>query len=467
MGFRVRRYFQGLYVVLDALVFTLSFLLSYFLRYRTLVVQNDLFAHDYLLLCSIWFILLLIFLNKHKLYVTDRMLSAYRELSRTFRSVLYSAFSLVVFMYVFKIHGFSRVVFTLTILFCFIFMSLWRMGKRLLFRYLVSKGYRNLNVLIVGVGNSAEALVDELEGNPYLGLRVKGFLDDQVTGDTLGYKVLGSLSKLEKIVRSEFIDEIIVTIPSEREKVKIILHEAARLKKSVRVLADNYDFKFNEMDVYNLGVLPLLAYHETDPHGSHSFVKRIFDIISTGFGLILLSPLFLVIAMLIKLDSKGSVFYVSRRSGLKGKVFDFIKFRTMLVDAETQKEGLQDKNEVSGGKIFKIKDDPRITKVGKILRKYSLDELPQLFNVFIGDMSIVGPRPFPVEEFSEFDYFHMARAEIKPGITGLAQIRGRSDLSFYRWVKWDLWYINNWSFWLDLVILWRTLPVVIKGRGAY
>ena len=467
MRLKGRKFFQLFYVIIDALVFCASFMAAYYIRYHTFDVKTDAFWKEYQLLCSLWFILMVLFLNQHKLYVTDRMLSLTRECLRVLRSVLYSAFSLVIAMYVFKVHGFSRVVFSYCILFVFVMMFGWRFFKRIVFRHMVKGGYKNVNVLIIGAGAAAERLVDELAASPYLGIKIKGFLDDNVKDEVLGYPVFGALSRIEKTVRQEFIDEIIITIPSVRDKVKEILHAAQRLKKNVRVMADNYDFNFNRMDVYNLGVLPLLEYHSTPEHGAHSFVKRTFDVLVSGAGLILLSPLFLMIALLIKLDSRGPVFYVSKRSGLKGRVFDFIKFRTMIPDAELKKSDLQDRNEVQGGRIFKIKEDPRITHIGKFMRKFSIDELPQLLNVFCGDMSIVGPRPFPVAEFKEFDYYHMARAEIKPGITGLAQIRGRSDLSFYRWVRWDLWYINNWSFWLDMVILWRTIPAVLHGRGAY
>ena len=161
------------------------------------------------------------------------------------------------------------------------------------------------------------------------------------------------------------------------------------------------------------------------------------------------------------------MFYIHKRTGYKGRVFNFYKFRSMVKEADGLKPELLNKNESQGNIIFKIKQDPRITRVGKVLRKMSLDEFPQLINVLNGDMSLVGSRPFPVEESKKLDPSFLERFVIRPGITGLAQIRGRSDLPINRWVKWDLWYINNWSFWLDLKILFWTLPAVLKCRGAY
>jgi len=176
--------------------------------------------------------------------------------------------------------------------------------------------------------------------------------------------------------------------------------------------------------------------------------------------------LFALLAILIKLDSKGSVFYVSKRIGKKGKPFDFYKFRTMVVDAEKMLAQLRDKNETDGP-IFKMKNDPRITRIGRFLRRYSLDELPQLWNVLKGNMSIVGPRPPIPQEVKNYKEGQLKRLEIKPGITGLWQIRGRSDASFHRLIRWDIWYIRNWSLWLDLKIILKTIPAVLKGKGAY
>ncbi|MFA5276429.1 MAG: sugar transferase, partial [Candidatus Omnitrophota bacterium] len=168
----------------------------------------------------------------------------------------------------------------------------------------------------------------------------------------------------------------------------------------------------------------------------------------------------------VKLTNPGPVFFVSKRSGKKGMAFDMYKFRSMVKDAEKQRDALSDKSEVKGP-IFKIKQDPRLTRIGKILRKYSLDELPQLFNILKGDMSLVGPRPFPVAESNKIEYQHIPRLNIRPGVTGLAQVKGRSNLKFNQWMRWDIWYMENWSFGLDIRILLWTIPAVFKGKGAY
>jgi lipopolysaccharide/colanic/teichoic acid biosynthesis glycosyltransferase len=183
-------------------------------------------------------------------------------------------------------------------------------------------------------------------------------------------------------------------------------------------------------------------------------------------GLIVMAPVFALIALLIKLDSPGPVFYFSRRYGYGGRVIKMWKFRSMVADAEKKLDQLKPHNEVDGP-IFKIRKDPRITRLGSFLRKYSLDELPQIFNVFFGDMSLVGPRPLPLDQVQQEDLQQLKRLEVRPGITGLWQVRGRSDLTFKQLIKWDTWYVNNWSFTLDLEILFETIPVVLKGKGAY
>lgn len=195
--------------------------------------------------------------------------------------------------------------------------------------------------------------------------------------------------------------------------------------------------------------------------------KRIFDILASLILLVFLSLPMLAIAILIKLDSPGTIFYKQTRVGLKGKYFKVWKFRTMVKNASQLQKQLEAKNEISGGVLFKIKDDPRITKVGKILRRYSLDELPQLFNVLRGEMSLVGPRPLPIRDVEKFEPEHYFRHEVLPGITGLWQVSGRSDTDSENLFNLDFEYIQNWSLDLDFKILWRTVGVVLNSKGAY
>ena len=334
-------------------------------------------------------------------------------------------------------------------------------------RNLIKQGYYNINTLIVGAGRIGRLLVKELEKQPFLGLTAKGFLDDSKTGDIDGVAVLGKLSDFIDVCKRNFIDEVFITIPSEREQVAKIIQASKNMHLGIRVVPEKFEDALMEVTIAHLGVMPVLTYQERRIHRTEIFLKRCFDFIISSFAAIVLSPLFLLIAIAIKLDSPGPVFYRQKRMGMKGSFFYVYKFRSMVEGAEKLKESLEDMNEVRGGIIFKVKRDPRITRIGGFLRKYSLDELPQFFNVLFGQMSLVGPRPPLASEVEKYDIWHMDRLFIRPGMTGLSQIRGRSELSFHRWVRWDVWYANNWSFWLDLSILWRTIPTVLKGKGAY
>ena len=243
------------------------------------------------------------------------------------------------------------------------------------------------------------------------------------------------------------------------------MEDAKESSVAVRAVPQGFEFMAQDCARYNIGIIPILEY--SDIHVSkRQKVKRVFDFILSLGLLLCLSPVFIAIIILIKRDSPGPVFYYSKRYGRHGQMFNMYKFRSMVANADDLLAKLKDKNEVDGP-IFKIKKDPRVTKVGAFLRKYSLDELPQIINVIKGDMSLVGPRPFPIEQVEQEDYRQLKRLNIRPGITGLWQIRGRSDISFDKLLRWDIWYINNWSFSLDLYILVQTIPVVLKGKGAY
>nr|WP_211176425.1 sugar transferase [Brasilonema sp. UFV-L1] len=220
--------------------------------------------------------------------------------------------------------------------------------------------------------------------------------------------------------------------------------------------------------LWMIGEVPCMTIPAPIIAGSDFWVKRCFDLCCSIILLLILSPVYLLIALLIKLDSPGPIFFKQDRIGLHSKKFKIWKFRTMVADAEKMQKALETKNEIKDGVLFKLKNDPRITKIGKILRRYSLDELPQLFNVLLGQMSLVGPRPLPIRDVEKFQTAHFIRQEVLPGITGLWQVSGRSNIdNFENTVKLDISYIENWSLWLDLKILLKTVQVVLRKTGAY
>lgn len=456
-----------IYLFIDIAVISFSF---YAVRF--ILVPNDMVfsAADpkaFSLLFTFWTCVLIFMLNLYRLYYTERSLTIPEETTRVFKAVGYSAvlFALVVFAA--KADFFPRRAFALSVFTLFVNLSLWRAVKRMIVRYMVVHGYNNFNVLIVGAGKSGREVAEAIKANPYLGLRIAGFLDDYKESEAFGYKILGRIEDFTTVAKKYFIDEVVITIPSEKEAVLKLIKQVKSMHLGIRIVPEHYGLLLPVLDIGYLGVVPLLTYKERSRHPAELALKRLFDFTLALLLVILLSPLFVAIAILIKLDSPGPLFYVHRRMGCRGRPFNFYKFRSMVRNADALKSGLLDKNEVKDGIIFKIKKDPRITRVGSFLRKHSLDELPQLFNVLKGDMGLVGPRPFPWDESQKLGHNYITRLNIRPGITGLAQIRGRSDLSLYHWVKWDLWYLNNWSFGLDLKILWWTLPVIFRGEGAY
>lgn len=454
-----------IYFFVDIAFISLSFFWAFKLN-PDLVPRNLVDIRLYLLTYFFWGIALVLFLHNAQLYYTDRYISILREWLRVAKCVLLASVLTALFIFILKIDIFSRMVFVESSFLLLLTLSIWRVIKRLIVRYLIQGGYANYNVLIVGAGRIGLTLAEEIKAFPHLGIRTIGFLDDARIGEREGTKILGKISDIEQIVKQYFIDEIYITIPSERKISAEIIQKVTKLGKTIRVVAEHFGLPYSEVRLNYLGAIPLLVYFEKSAHGADGAVKRLLDIFISGSILILFFPLFVIIACLIKLESPGPVLYVSKRCGRKGVIFDFYKFRSMGENADSFKDALKDKSEVKGP-IFKIRKDPRLTRVGKFLRKYSIDELPQLINVLRGDMSLVGPRPFPVEESRQIEYKHIPRLNIKPGITGLAQIKGRSDLSFSHWMRWDNWYLHNWSLGLDVRILLWTIPVVLKGKGAY
>ena len=417
---------------------------------------------------ALWLLAILFFNSLHGLYHTHRGRLETHEIFDVLKSVTLASLVTVIAIYIFKIEGFPRSVIIFGAVINFVFLSLWRIFKRPFVEYLVARGYNNFNVLIVGAGKVGQALAEEIRKRPRMGLRIAGYLDDFKTSadPTAGYPVLGKLSDFVEIMRKEFISEIFITIHPNSEVFLNLLEQARDLRASVRVIPQGFDLLSGEFVKYNIGFIPVLEYCRVETLSFKSVGKRLFDVFFSMLFLILFSPMFVFLALLVKMDSPGPIFYFSKRYGRQGKKFAMIKFRSMQINADEHLAALREQNEVDGP-IFKIKSDPRVTKAGKFLRRYSLDELPQFFNVLVGDMSLVGPRPFPIDQIEKEDLRQLKRLEVRPGITGLWQIRGRSDISFFRLVRWDIWYINNWSFWLDMQILWQTIPVVLRGKGAY
>jgi exopolysaccharide biosynthesis polyprenyl glycosylphosphotransferase len=333
---------------------------------------------------------------------------------------------------------------------------------------------RNLrHMLVVGSNPRALQFIRKIQARPELGYRVIGFADEVWTGTEsflrTGYRRVCDLDGLPGFLRESVVDEVIMGLPlksryQQASQVAALCEEQGIV---VRFPSTIFNLKMartqaDEFEGDSLITLFTGGMSESGP----TVVKRTIDILVSGFLILLFSPVFLIVAALIRLTSPGPVWFVQKRMGLNKRIFSMCKFRTMVPDAEQRMAEIEHLNEASGP-VFKIKDDPRITPIGRLLRKTSLDELPQLFNVLKGDMSLVGPRPLPVRDYQGFDQdWQRRRFSVRPGITCLWQIAGRSSISFERWMELDMEYIDQWSLWLDLQILVRTIPAVLKGTGA-
>jgi|UniRef100_A0A7C5EU18 exopolysaccharide biosynthesis polyprenyl glycosylphosphotransferase len=355
------------------------------------------------------------------------------------------------------------------------------LASRLLLRFLLQhfrqRGIAVQNVVMVGTNRRALDFARKLDSRLELGYRVLGFVDDPWSGmDRFlesGYPLLTNFAGFNDFLKKNVVDEVFIDLPLNTyyRQVQEMVRHCLSQGIPVRFLSDSFYLlrnmnlarvKFDQFE----GVV-LLSVQTGVLSGWPILAKRLFDFVAALLLLVLFSPVFLVIAALIKLTSPGPVFFVQTRVGLNKRLFRLYKFRTMVDGAEERQEELSHLNEADGP-VFKIRNDPRVTPLGRWLRRTSLDELPQLINVLLGDMSLVGPRPLPLRDYQGFNTdWHRRRFSVRPGITCLWQIKGRSDLPFEKWMALDMYYIDHWSFCLDLRILARTLPAILREKGAY
>ena len=318
------------------------------------------------------------------------------------------------------------------------------------------------NVLIVGSTATATRVAEQLRRAHDSGRLVKGILSRYASDAP---SVLGTVDDLAQVARAEFVDEVIVASGRDRELAERAVTEAVRNHLDVSVVPDLYMEYPTSVSLQSVGGMPLISVHQEASPWVGLLLKRIMDVAVSATALLLLLPWMLVMAAAIKLETRGPVLYTALRVGKKGRAFRCFKFRTMCADAERAKDMLRAHNQRQGP-TFKIVNDPRITKVGRVFRRYSLDELPQLWNVLTGSMSLVGPRPHPIDDYQRYALEDRRRLDVAPGITGLWQVTARGDPSFSRNMALDLESIENWSLGMDLGIVWKTLPAVLSGTGT-
>jgi exopolysaccharide biosynthesis polyprenyl glycosylphosphotransferase len=416
----------------------------------------------YILALFIWggvFLLMDVYNLQKNLRIADelqRLTIAHVATSLTFAGALY-----------FSYRDISRLQIILFAISSYMLLVFFRLIFRLILWLFGDKRYGTRRVLIVGAGSVGRRVANLVVDHRWTGLRLIGFLDDDPGADTMGYHHFGSLDQTLLVCREQRISEIIFALPRQAHgQLANLVAALQALKVNVRVVPDFFDLVFLRSTVEDLGEMPLITLREPVLDPFQRLIKRLFDLLLSSIGLILALPIMGIIAVIIKFDSAGPVIFRQPRLGENGRIFDMYKFRTMIYDPEDNHPGLVQISE-EGAKVYKFCDDPRVTPVGRFLRRTSLDELPQLFNILKGEMSLVGPRPELPWLVDNYEPWQRKRFEVPQGLTGWWQINGRADKPMHLHTEDDLYYIKHYSLWLDLQILWRTIKAVIERRGAY
>jgi exopolysaccharide biosynthesis polyprenyl glycosylphosphotransferase len=402
------------------------------------------------------------------LYSPMRLNSVLTEQGRSIQASFTAALLLAGTLYLVKGEDIPREIVLITVGIVTISLSARRLFYRLTFYRRFERGQGMRNVLIVGTGPEAQALRHHIDSSRHLGYNFKGFIDFPRQDSSLSARssdVIGMFETLFQNARRQFIDEIFFTASCERGLLHGVLEQSRAYGVDLRVVPDLYDGLAWNRPIEYVGQFPTIPLHRGRVPEIELVLKRGLDLLISGIALTVLSPLMLVISLAVKLDSEGPVFYESERIGKKGRVFPCTKFRTMVHDADKRRADVLHMNE-RDGVLFKISGDPRITRLGRILRKYSLDELPQFYNVLRGDMSVVGPRPSLPSEVRQYKLSYLRRLDVNPGMTGLWQVQARQDPSFDSYISLDVAYIETWNLWLDFKIMARTVGVVLQGTGV-
>jgi exopolysaccharide biosynthesis polyprenyl glycosylphosphotransferase len=455
-------------IFVDACVITLAYALAFLL--------DSLFYESHVTLTK--FALALVFaipywclaLYANGMYQSLRTRTYLEILWAVIKSATITFLLLGTFIFLLKLQFMSRLFFLIFFSLTFLFIWLEKTAIFMSSHYVRRQGLNTRRLLIVGTGKRAMDFIKRTDQHPEWGFEILGAIDDEPgrgVRQVGQLEVVGALDDIPRIFHRDAVDEVVVLVPRSRlNSLQGAIENCETEGVVVTVAVDLFDTKLARSSVTELDGLPLLHFKTTHAKEWELLVKRIFDFAASGLGILILSPVLLIGAFLIKVTSKGPVFFKQARLGLSGRRFTLYKFRTMRMGATNALSDVTDLNDMTTPE-FRDKKTQWITPVGRFLRKFSLDELPQLFNVFVGHMSIVGPRPTVPDEVDKYKDWQRRRFSMKPGITCLWQVNGRNKIAFEDWMKLDLEYLDHWSLWLDVKIMLKTVPVVLFGIGAY
>jgi exopolysaccharide biosynthesis polyprenyl glycosylphosphotransferase len=471
------RRIRNLTILTDLILINLAFLVAYMARYewQIFLAVPEEFYEPYSRYFSQQIILnglLILTFSQNKVWRRRRGEFWIDEVSRVAFATATAIVLMMAITFFLQPNGpFSRLMLFWAFLFIVLFVGLGRLLRRWTLNYLYSRGKGVDRVLVIGSGEVGRGLIRTLLARPDLGYKAVGYLVDGSEENNIGLGMiphLGNYGDLETILQErQLLHTVFIALPGEQHQQTVrLLNICEQYGVRAQAVPDLLQISMHRVEFTNMAGVPMLGVREVGITRFDRFLKRAFDL---TIAIIAVVPTLIVgglIAIAIKLDSPGPVIYSGERVGRNGKLFKMYKFRSMVVDAHQQKAALEDLNEADGP-LFKIKDDPRLTRVGRYIRKTSLDEMPQLWNVLLGQMSLVGPRPPLLEEVEMYKPWHMQRLTIIGGLTGLWQVSGRADLTFDELCLLDIYYIENWSISLDVRILLQTIPHALFGRGAY
>lgn len=416
-----------------------------------------------------WFMVAyLLIARRYGLYASVPSTNGYHDVRLVLQGCVTAGLLLCGALYVFHGIEVSRILVLLLVLTSCVLLGirrhLWRRARYRKFE----QGIELRNVVILGTNQLSCAMAREMQDHFRMGCRFVGFIarpGSPVCPGIEPQEILGGIERVRALTRQHFIDELVLTEFYPTEDAIRLVQDARELDIDVRAIAGYYGDLTTNAPVEYLGIFPVATLHRRQHRVMGLICKRVVDVVLSLMALFATAPLMIAIAIAVKLESEGPALYVSDRIGKRGRVFPCFKFRTMVKNAEKMKQDLAGMNE-RDGILFKVSNDPRVTRLGRFLRKYSLDELPQFLNVLRGEMSIVGPRPPIATEVEKYELEHFRRLEVMPGLTGLWQVQARHDPSFAKYIELDTAYVENWTFWLDLKILLQTAGVVLQGTGV-
>ncbi len=459
----------------DLLLIGLAFLLSYWVRYQLQWFRavDPAFQTDFATYLPFSFALIAILFfsfNFSGVYRRRRDRGWLEEVYTIAAATTLGVVTLIILNLIFGGLSYSRLLFLYAAVFVTLLLGVSRAIIILARGYLRARGVAVQRVVLVGAGDVGRMVMRNIAARPSLGYQLIGFLDDnpvKSSTDIGRFKALGPLENFEQTLAVYPVDEVIICLPWQSHRtVARLLNQCEMAGVRAHIVPDLFQLTKNQMRVEDLNGVPLISTREVSIAGWNLIFKRVLDLAIVTVGSLFALPAGLLIAFAIRLDSPGPIIYSQMRVGKNGKPFAIYKFRSMVLDADERREEIAALNEATGP-LFKVRDDPRRTRIGRFLRRFSLDELPQLINVLRGEMSFIGPRPNLPEEVAQYKEWHRKRLSVSPGMTGLWQVSGRSDLTFDEMVLLDIYYAENWSLGMDLGILLMTGPRVLFAKGAY